>query len=391
MSGPGRDRRNPGKRCGRNRKKRRDREKREREEKKMAMDRIMCRQCGNADADKLDFTPDKRHVYCHICRAVTPLYNNRTLVEIEGVQSLEERLENADQLIALGQYATAEEKYRELVADYSGDYRTWLGLARAESRDFTGELFDWEALNNAKRVSEASPETAGKLDMLMRHCREIEGQDHDIRDKTRGNQVRIGKMQAAQDSAETGKPELVKETPVDNQIAESENYISKSETNLRGKNLFSWKSLILFGALGAGSIWLYKRMVYQFTYYDGSEWLCLLTFLLMIAMCGLLLIVIGGFLLEKTANIAVRGAIRKERRRLKGLRQEAEKVHRQQEREYEQKMAAYREYQAGRRAEAEAIRREVDAVQESISALEHNRKMRVDAIHNLISMLSTGT
>ncbi len=361
----------------------------------MAMDRIMCRQCGNTNADKLDFTPDKRHVYCHICGAVTPLYNDFKVVEIEGLQSLEQRLENADQLIELGRFSTAEEKYREMVADYSGDYRTWFGLARAKSQNFEGGTFDWEALNNAKRVCD-DPETAAKLEKLMQHCREIEALDRDIQGKTRGNLERGQRKNAAQVSAETGAPKLITATPFDAEITAVKNSISKRKEEVQSlkKGKLNLSRVLLCGLLGAGSIWLYKYNVFQFEVLDApgsSEWWCLLSFLLMIALCGLFIVALFTWLRFKVAaSIREEGQIRGEERKLNKLQQEAYKVHRQAEQDYEKEMAVYREHQAHKRAEAQAIQRDMDAVQDNISLLARSRKAHVDAIRALALTLSKG-
>ena len=361
----------------------------------MAMDRIMCRQCGNTDADKLDFTPDKRHVYCHICGAATPLYNDFRVVEIEGLQSLEQRLENADQLIALGRFSTAEEKYRELVADYSGDYRTWLGLARAKSKNFEGGTFDWEALNNARRVSD-DPEAAGKLEMLIQHCRGIEALDRDIQEKTNGNLERGRIRNAAQVSAEAGAPRLTTGTRFDAEITAVKDSISKQKEAIQNlkKKAPKLSNVLLCGILGAGSVWLYKYNVFQYEVLDApgsSEWWCLLSFLLMIALCGLFLIKLFMWLHSGVAaSVKAEGRIREEQQKLDKLQQEADKVHRQLEQDYEKKMAAYREHQARKMAEAQAIQRDMDAVQDSISSLTGSRKARVDTVRTLALTLSKG-
>ena len=42
----------------------------------MGTDRLICKHCGNTEANKMDFSPDRRCIICPVGNSTTPLYND---------------------------------------------------------------------------------------------------------------------------------------------------------------------------------------------------------------------------------------------------------------------------------------------------------------------------
>ena len=57
------------------------------------------------------------------------------VVQVDGLQSLEQRLENAKAYEKINELEKAEDVYTELEKDYASDYRTWLEHARFATRN----------------------------------------------------------------------------------------------------------------------------------------------------------------------------------------------------------------------------------------------------------------
>ena len=124
---------------------------------------IYCKNCGNYE--RLQFSPDGRYVKCPKCGAETPLYSEYKIneVSIDGVLSQDEKLRNGVKLLELQQYEQAWNVFQELTRERSADYRSWFGLARAATNDFTVDRvlpYDAHALDNAEYTASSDPEGA---------------------------------------------------------------------------------------------------------------------------------------------------------------------------------------------------------------------------------------
>ena len=123
--------------------------------------RIMCKNCGNYE--RLQYSSDGRYVTCPRCGAQTSLYSDYRIneVKIDGFLSQDEKLYNGVKLLELKQYKQAQHVFWELTQEKSADYRSWFGLARAETCDFTGDgsiPFNLHALDNAEYTAAGNPE-----------------------------------------------------------------------------------------------------------------------------------------------------------------------------------------------------------------------------------------
>ncbi len=106
---------------------------------KMKLISLTCPSCGA----KLDFDDsDKRErAFCQYCGQVILLQEEQVRIkgsiQVEGIDTNEELLKQGDFLLESDRYIEAQKKYAEYSIKVPEDYRGWLGLFKAKTRNFT--------------------------------------------------------------------------------------------------------------------------------------------------------------------------------------------------------------------------------------------------------------
>lgn len=337
------------------------------------MNRIICRHCGNTDSDKMDFTPDRRYVYCHICRSTTPLYSDFKVLEVEGVQTLQTRLQSGETLLSLKKYQEAEEVFGELTRDYAGDYRTWLGLFRARSREMTEATFDWDVLNNARTVARDDPEAASMLDEIRDQCRVLMDLQNQIQQKqTRLDEENrsIGELDRSLSSAR--EPAMSHNDAFDAAVSGLENEIAESEKVL---NQIPLKKVFLAGCLALLSYLWYQHANYAYYLKDrtstGDSLMMLVWFLLMAAMILLFLGAVVARLISAPRRIQARKEISERKQRILNLQEKARQARLKSEKDHQAALSDFNRQQDQRR---EAIRRLQDSTRTARQEIQRLRQ-----------------
>lgn len=142
----------------------------------MALTTLQCKNCGA----HLEIDPNTASYVCPNCN--TPYAVEQTFTQtiqntvIQGAQTVNviddgsakvnQAINNAETRIRMGEYELAQRQFKELTNKYAQDYRTWLGLARAISHNFSKKLTgkrEFEAICDAlrrARITSAGNETA---------------------------------------------------------------------------------------------------------------------------------------------------------------------------------------------------------------------------------------
>lgn len=130
----------------------------------MALATLQCKNCGahlEIDSNTASYICPN----CHTTYAMEQTFNqtvqntviqNAQTVNVidDGSGKLNQKINNAETRIRWGEYEHAQSLFKELTDKYAQDYRTWLGLARAISHNFTHEPTgkrEFEAVCNAIR------------------------------------------------------------------------------------------------------------------------------------------------------------------------------------------------------------------------------------------------
>lgn len=99
------------------------------------MKKLQCELCGDIDLVKQD-----GFFVCQSCGCkYTPEEARKMLVELEGpvqvsgVATVDDLIKNAETFMKFGETDKAMEVYKKVSAEYPGDCRAWLGLARIEA------------------------------------------------------------------------------------------------------------------------------------------------------------------------------------------------------------------------------------------------------------------
>lgn len=142
----------------------------------MALATLQCKNCGahlEVDSNTASYICPN----CHTTYAMEQTFNqtvqntviqNAQTVNVidDGSGKLNQKINNAETRIRWGEYEYAQSLFKELTDKYAQDYRTWLGLARAISHNFTHEPTgkrEFETVCNAirrARITSAGNEAA---------------------------------------------------------------------------------------------------------------------------------------------------------------------------------------------------------------------------------------
>lgn len=142
----------------------------------MALATLQCKNCGahlEIDSNTASYICPN----CHTTYAMEQTFNqtvqntviqNAQTVNVidDGSGKLNQKINNAETRIRWGEYEYAQSLFKELTDKYAQDYRTWLGLARAISHNFTHEPTgkrEFETVCNAirrARITSAGNEAA---------------------------------------------------------------------------------------------------------------------------------------------------------------------------------------------------------------------------------------
>lgn len=100
---------------------------------------LSCPACGaNLEVNEIQRLTK---CFCKYCGHTILLEDERApvqnTVKIEGISTDEDLLNSAQSLLEIQEYLPAMEKFKQYAAKYPSDYRAWLGLFRARTRDFT--------------------------------------------------------------------------------------------------------------------------------------------------------------------------------------------------------------------------------------------------------------
>ncbi len=101
----------------------------------------VCSQCG-APLTEAD---ENGNMKCEFCGTVS-LDNRHTFVHTtrDFDAELAHDIENAENLMSMGEYSRALNKFNEIAEQYSKDYRGWWGMARALTHNFIKKDLDTE-------------------------------------------------------------------------------------------------------------------------------------------------------------------------------------------------------------------------------------------------------
>lgn len=111
----------------------------------MTTDRIICKQCGNTDTQKLTFSDDRRFVFCSICHAVTPLYSDYIIHEmtgsitVKGTESSEHKTAAAFQMLNLNDVEQAKVLFTDALSLNPNDVKAKFGTAMLAGRFDTAQ------------------------------------------------------------------------------------------------------------------------------------------------------------------------------------------------------------------------------------------------------------
>ena len=311
----------------------------------MGTDRLICKHCGNTDSDKMDFTSDRRYIYCHVCAGMTPLYSEFKVVEMEGVQTLQSRLQSGETLLSLEKYEEAETVFIDLTKDYAGDYRTWFGLFRARSKNFSANTFDWDSMKNARAVAREDPEVTRMLDQVCEHCRAMQSLQADIQEKQREIDARnrsIGELNRSLSDAK--EPTLKVDPSFEMKIAGLEAQNRKDED---ARKHLSFKIIPILAVLGVGSVLWYgyqNSLYYQLEKASFIQSLLMLVyFLLMIGLCGSAVICTILFLISIPRRLQIRMEVAKRKRSIHDLQDQASRAELTAKRNLETDMSSFRQ------------------------------------------------
>lgn len=107
----------------------------------MGQSSIYCKNCGCSDTSKLEFVQGGKAIFCKVCRNTSLLSDNNISIlgsiQVDGIISLEKKVDNAKNLIKLEEYDKAIKELNDLSGNYSDNPEVWYYLALAESRNLT--------------------------------------------------------------------------------------------------------------------------------------------------------------------------------------------------------------------------------------------------------------
>ena len=171
----------------------------------MALVAIQCQNCGGS----LQVDSEAKNYYCPHCQTsyameqtVNQTFQTTNIGHIEtaniiddGSGKIDQEIYSGEAKLQLGRYEEAREDFWELTKQYAHKYRTWLGLARAITREFKVEPsgkreFDVvkDALNNALQLAPA--EEKGQIEETKTaYCTKWEAYEEQL------NQTRFQRME----------------------------------------------------------------------------------------------------------------------------------------------------------------------------------------------------
>lgn len=110
------------------------------------MKQLKCEICGGTDIKKIE----EGVFCCDSCGCKYTVEQAKSLlteitgtvkidgpVQVEGIQTVELILKNAETFVTLGDYEKAKRLYQELIDKYPQDYRGWWGIIQSGTRDFS--------------------------------------------------------------------------------------------------------------------------------------------------------------------------------------------------------------------------------------------------------------
>lgn len=144
----------------------------------------ICSNCGG----QLEVDPTKEAAICPFCN--TPfitekaIYNYNTtnvtkieklhadVVQLSDERSLDNRVKSGETFIKLGEYDSAYSIFDALIKEAPYDYRSWIGMVRVRSRDYTDNGISKKELDYIKYLYGNAKKVVGPNDRIGSLCGE---------------------------------------------------------------------------------------------------------------------------------------------------------------------------------------------------------------------------
>lgn len=94
----------------------------------MAKDRLICKQCANADMNKMRFTQGGKYIHCDICHAETPLYDAFVVYKEDVSDRVEGLITMAQHMMDNGDYEHAIKKFKSALELAEDCHSAWWGI-----------------------------------------------------------------------------------------------------------------------------------------------------------------------------------------------------------------------------------------------------------------------
>lgn len=153
----------------------------------MSLVPAICTQCGS----QLQVDPSQEAAICPSCHtafivqdAITE-YTTTNITNIGSVHadvlhvsdehSADNRVKSGETFISLGEFDSAYEIFQSLISDCPYDYRSWMGMVRVRSKDYTDQDLSKDEIdyieylyNNAKKVADPNAQIGNVCDQYIK-------------------------------------------------------------------------------------------------------------------------------------------------------------------------------------------------------------------------------